>query len=199
MQPVQVSVALCCVLGALLLRQATASPVMLFVRLLRAYQDVLVVHGRCDVCDGPQPLQPEQRPLSLVSELSSRLGAHPARLQDARLPLPSSQDLEAIKKVAQILVTLGQQVIPGIIGEPVPAPGGCEPAAGGGGDDVPNDPVNLQPLCHREWRFVIMFVTVKHVTQLLKLHDVRRQAVSDDSANYFVFEHKVATSLRRTV
>ncbi|XP_035449789.2 uncharacterized protein LOC118275812 [Spodoptera frugiperda] len=89
----------------------------------------------------PAPLQPEQRPLSLVSELGSRLGAHPARLQDARLPLPSPQDLDAIKKVAQILVTLGQQVIPGIIGEPVPAPGGCEPAAGA--DDVPNDPVTL--------------------------------------------------------
>ncbi|XP_022818045.1 uncharacterized protein LOC111350639 [Spodoptera litura] len=104
----------CCVVSALLLGPASANPA---------------------------PLQSEQRPLSLVSELSSRLGALPARLQDARLPLPSSQDLDAIKKVAQILVTLGQQVIPGIIGEPVPAPGSCEPA--GGGDDVPNDPVTI--------------------------------------------------------
>ncbi|KAF9803459.1 hypothetical protein SFRURICE_005263 [Spodoptera frugiperda] len=83
----------------------------------------------------------------VVSALLLQAGANPA---DARLPLPSPQDLDAIKKVAQILVTLGQQVlgsrysarvIPGIIGEPVPAPGGCEPAAGA--DDVPTDPVTL--------------------------------------------------------
>ncbi|XP_026727409.1 uncharacterized protein LOC113493568 [Trichoplusia ni] len=81
----------------------------------------------------------ESLPLSLVSELSSRLGARPARLPEARLPLPSPQELDAIKKVAQILVTLGQQVIPAIIGEPTAAPGVCEPPP----DDVPSDPVNL--------------------------------------------------------
>ncbi|KAG6453222.1 uncharacterized protein LOC115445501 [Manduca sexta] len=59
-------------------------------------------------------------PLTVVSDLNSRLVSHSKRLQgqDARLPLPTPQDLEAIKKVAQILVTLGQQVIPAIIGEP---------------------------------------------------------------------------------
>uniref|UniRef100_A0A2H1VXW2 SFRICE_020429 n=1 Tax=Spodoptera frugiperda TaxID=7108 RepID=A0A2H1VXW2_SPOFR len=131
---------LCCVVSALLL-QAGANP---------AQHMVVVGDAHVCMCVCVQPLQPEQRPLSLVSELGSRLGAHPARLQDARLPLPSPQDLDAIKKVAQILVTLGQQVlgsrysarvIPGIIGEPVPAPGGCEPAAGA--DDVPTDPVTL--------------------------------------------------------
>lgn len=49
-------------------------------------------------------------PLAAVSELSSRLAAH-AQREDARLPLPTPQELEAIKKVAQILVTLGAQVL----------------------------------------------------------------------------------------
>ncbi|XP_028167827.1 uncharacterized protein LOC114358144 [Ostrinia furnacalis] len=53
------------------------------------------------------------------------------------LPLPTSQKLEAIKKVAQILVMLGEQVIPAIIGDP-PSPGNCEGAV----EDVPNDIVN---------------------------------------------------------
>ncbi|PZC81816.1 hypothetical protein B5X24_HaOG212030 [Helicoverpa armigera] len=110
------AVAVCCLLAALVTR-ATTSPVPL------------------------QPLQADSHPLGLVSELSSRLGAHPARLQDARLPLPSPQDLDAIRKVAQILVTLGQQVIPAIIGEPPLPPAPCE-AAGGGGE-VPNDPVSV--------------------------------------------------------
>uniref|UniRef100_A0A2A4K413 Uncharacterized protein n=1 Tax=Heliothis virescens TaxID=7102 RepID=A0A2A4K413_HELVI len=88
-----------------------------------------------------QSLQADSHPLSLVSDLSSRLGAHPARLQDARLPLPSPQDLDAIRKVAQILVMLGQQVIPAIIGEPSLPPAPCEPAGGGG--EVPNDPVSI--------------------------------------------------------
>ncbi|KAJ8713775.1 hypothetical protein PYW08_007395 [Mythimna loreyi] len=108
---------------------------------------LVVAQTRAD----PVPLQGLQsdnsHPLTLVSDLTSRLGTHPSRLQDAaRLslpPLPSSQDLEAIKKVAQILVTLGQQVIPAIIGEPVSA-GFGEPGASGGGDvDTPNDPVNI--------------------------------------------------------
>lgn len=49
----------------------------------------------------------------LPPELShkSRAGQHP----DARLPLPTPQDLQAIKKVAEILVMLGQQVIFGKI------------------------------------------------------------------------------------
>ncbi|XP_028167848.1 uncharacterized protein LOC114358164 isoform X2 [Ostrinia furnacalis] len=49
-------------------------------------------------------------PLSAVSGLSSRLAAH-AQRDDARLPLPTPQELEAIKKVAQILVMLGEQVL----------------------------------------------------------------------------------------
>ncbi|XP_059050830.1 uncharacterized protein LOC131845755, partial [Achroia grisella] len=62
----------------------------------------------------------EYHPLAAVSELTSRLASHSQHLQpvqEARLPLPTPQDLETIKKVAQILVMLGEQVIPAIIGE----------------------------------------------------------------------------------
>ncbi|KAJ8724196.1 hypothetical protein PYW07_008176 [Mythimna separata] len=117
------SVALCCLVSGLLLARADPVP-------LQGLQS-----------DSPHPL-------TLVSDLTSRLGTRPSRLQDAArlsLPsLPSAQDLEAIRKVAQILVTLGQQVIPAIIGEPVSSGGGGEPGASGGGDvDTPNDPVNI--------------------------------------------------------
>ncbi|XP_028043532.1 uncharacterized protein LOC114252997 [Bombyx mandarina] len=77
-------------------------------------------------------------PHAVVSDLNSRLASHTPRLkaQEPRLPLPSLQELEAIKKVAQILIMLGDQVIPAIIGEP---PKHLQPP---GGVDVPNDPVN---------------------------------------------------------
>ncbi|XP_075982986.1 uncharacterized protein LOC142981164 [Anticarsia gemmatalis] len=90
----------------------------------------------------PVAYQPEGLPLTLVSDLTSRLAAHPSRLtQDSRLQLPGPPDLETIKKVAQILVMLGQQVIPAIIGEPLasPAPGEPIPAV----EEIPNDPVAL--------------------------------------------------------
>ncbi|CAB3236393.1 unnamed protein product [Arctia plantaginis] len=87
------------------------------------------------------PYQSEGHPLTLVSELTSRLGSHPARLQDARLSLPTPQDLEAIKKVAQILIMLGQQVIPAIIGEPQTSPVPGEPIPAG--ENITSDPVTL--------------------------------------------------------
>lgn len=51
-------------------------------------------------------------PHAVVSDLNSRLASHTPRLQaqEPRLPLPSLQELEAIKKVAQILIMLGDQV-----------------------------------------------------------------------------------------
>lgn len=60
--------------------------------------------------------------LGVVSGLSQRLASHSAAAAAAaaadprsgpetRLPLPSPQELDAIKKVAQILIMLGEQVI----------------------------------------------------------------------------------------
>ncbi|KAI8425472.1 hypothetical protein MSG28_007217 [Choristoneura fumiferana] len=60
-----------------------------------------------------------------LSELSTRVAPRAPLLKDSRLPLPGPQDIEAIKKVAQILAMLAEQVIPAIIGEP---PGACAPA-----------------------------------------------------------------------
>lgn len=87
-----------------------------------------------------QPLyyEPDARPLAVVSELGQRLASHsrlqeagesrlslPSRLEpvdsilgltsrlessDSRLGLPTPQEIDAIKKVAQILVMLGEQV-----------------------------------------------------------------------------------------
>ncbi|XP_060805340.1 uncharacterized protein LOC132902836 [Amyelois transitella] len=76
--------------------------------------------------------RPETRlPLAAAADLSSRLAAHTQHVQnipDPRLPVPTPQDIEAIKKVAQILITLGQQVIPAIVGEPTaPSPMNCDP------------------------------------------------------------------------
>ncbi|XP_037963386.2 uncharacterized protein LOC119691041 [Plutella xylostella] len=71
------------------------------------------------------------------------LGGHVARAaRDPRLPLPSAADIEAIKKVAQILAMLGEQVIPAIIGQPAGAP--CDPASAvaPAAADPPNDPVD---------------------------------------------------------
>ncbi|XP_026490983.2 uncharacterized protein LOC113397054 [Vanessa tameamea] len=83
-------------------------------------------------------LQPDHPPLA--AELSSRVAAHTSRLQepkqDARLPIPTAQDLEAVRKIAQVLVMLGQQVIPALIGGT---------GAGNGGTtvtEIPNDIVN---------------------------------------------------------
>ncbi|XP_053613954.1 uncharacterized protein LOC128677266 [Plodia interpunctella] len=78
---------------------------------------VLLAVGQAD----PVPRPAGVLPLAAASELSARLAAHaqhvPA-LPDPRLPIPTPQDIEVIKKVAQILITLGQQVIPSIIGDP---------------------------------------------------------------------------------
>ncbi|KAJ0173868.1 hypothetical protein K1T71_011017 [Dendrolimus kikuchii] len=81
---------------------------------------------------------------SLVSDLNNHLASRSPRLQgqEPRLPLPSlpsAQELEAFKKVAQILITLGEQVIPAIIGEPPflgNGPTQTQPAL-----NVPNDHV----------------------------------------------------------
>ncbi|XP_032521248.2 uncharacterized protein LOC116773006 isoform X1 [Danaus plexippus] len=68
----------------------------------------------------PRVILPEHE--SLASELSSRVMSRTSRLQDvreardARFPLPSPQDLEAIRKAAQILIMIGEQVIPSITG-----------------------------------------------------------------------------------
>ncbi|CAG9789041.1 unnamed protein product [Diatraea saccharalis] len=76
---------------------------------------------------------PEPHTLAVVSELTSRLES---RAQEARLPIPTPQDIETIKKVAQILIMIGEQVIPTIIGE-TPS-GNCDsPAA-----DYPSDAIN---------------------------------------------------------
>ncbi|KAL4705446.1 hypothetical protein ACJJTC_012833 [Scirpophaga incertulas] len=69
--------------------------------------------------------------VSSIKELSTRLASH-AHAVDARLPLPTPQEIDAIKKVAQILVMLGEQIIPAIIGE--------SPASSTSG--TPHDPVN---------------------------------------------------------
>ncbi|CAH2046133.1 unnamed protein product, partial [Iphiclides podalirius] len=74
----------------------------------------------------------ERTPLAAVNELTSRLSAHPSRLQEPRLP----PNIETIKKVAQILIMLGEQVIPGVIGEPPPHAAVPSPS-----EDIPNDPV----------------------------------------------------------
>ncbi|XP_061721257.1 uncharacterized protein LOC133528065 isoform X2 [Cydia pomonella] len=75
--------------------------------------------------------------LAAVSELTSRVASKGPRLnmKDARFPIPGPQDIEAIKKVAQILAMLGEQVIPAIIGEPSTG-GACDPV-----EDAPNDTV----------------------------------------------------------
>ncbi|CAK1553354.1 unnamed protein product [Leptosia nina] len=71
----------------------------------------------------------------------SRHEALESRQMDSRLPLPLPQELEAIKKVAQVLVMLGEQVIPDIISQVPTAPAytisSPSPA------EVPNDPVYL--------------------------------------------------------
>ncbi|XP_026761138.1 uncharacterized protein LOC113520072 [Galleria mellonella] len=77
----------------------------------------------------------EYRPLAAVSELTSRLATHTQHLQplqEPRLPLPTPPDLETIKKVAQILVMLGEQVIPAVIGEKPPS----------NNSEITEDPVN---------------------------------------------------------
>ncbi|XP_045452996.1 uncharacterized protein LOC123662156 [Melitaea cinxia] len=71
----------------------------------------------------------------LTAELSSRMAAHASRLQeskDPRLPIPTPQDLEAIRKVAQVLVMLGEQVIPALIN-------GAGPENGGSKTEIPYD------------------------------------------------------------
>ncbi|XP_063387292.1 uncharacterized protein LOC134673258 [Cydia fagiglandana] len=76
--------------------------------------------------------------LAAVSELTSRVASKAPRLnmKDARFPIPGPQDIEAIKKVAQILAMLGEQVIPAIIGEPSTGGAACDPV-----EDAPNDTV----------------------------------------------------------
>ncbi|XP_050354384.1 uncharacterized protein LOC126776127 [Nymphalis io] len=76
----------------------------------------------------------------LAAELSSRVAAHASRLQepkqDARLPIPTAQDLEAVRKIAQVLIMLGEQIIPALINGT---------GAGNGGTtatEIPNDIVN---------------------------------------------------------
>ncbi|CAH0728195.1 unnamed protein product, partial [Brenthis ino] len=80
----------------------------------------------------------------LAAEISSRLSSHAGRLQepklDSRLPLPTPQDIETIRRIAEVLVTLGQQVIPSIIG-PSPGTGGSTTMATV--TEIPNDIVNL--------------------------------------------------------
>ncbi|KAM3955880.1 uncharacterized protein ACR2FA_010184 [Aphomia sociella] len=86
-----------------------------FLCLLLALVLVLPVsHG------GPVYREGENRPLAAVTDLSSRLATHSQHLQarqEPRLPLLTPPDLETIKKVAQILIMLGEQVIPAVIGE----------------------------------------------------------------------------------
>ncbi|XP_072929529.1 uncharacterized protein [Epargyreus clarus] len=85
---------------------------------------------------------------SAVSELNTRVANRASWLQqgdrDPRLALPTTQDLETIKKVAQILITLGEQVIPAITGDAPPSPPPssypCPPT------EIPNDPVNVKSM-----------------------------------------------------
>ncbi|XP_045777082.1 uncharacterized protein LOC123875347 [Maniola jurtina] len=68
----------------------------------------------------PLLLQPDHPPLA--AELTSRVAARASRLMqdtaaDTRLMIPGLQELAAMKKVAETLIMLGQQVIPSIIGE----------------------------------------------------------------------------------
>ncbi|CAH4031382.1 unnamed protein product [Pieris brassicae] len=66
-----------------------------------------------------------------------------ARQLEPRLPLPGPQELEAIKRVAQLLVTIGEQVIPAIIGDnPAHRPTSA-PAPPHVVTDVPSDPVQF--------------------------------------------------------
>ncbi|XP_041969666.1 uncharacterized protein LOC121726386 isoform X2 [Aricia agestis] len=67
-------------------------------------------------CPSTSPLSLLQTDHSpLAAELSSRVASHAPRLQDAktdaRLPLPSPQEIDAIKRVAQMLIMLGGQVL----------------------------------------------------------------------------------------
>ncbi|RVE49026.1 hypothetical protein evm_006272 [Chilo suppressalis] len=96
---------------------------------------ILFVSILATVCSG-RTLHHVSEAHPLASELSSRLAAH---AQDARLPLPTPQDIEAIKKVAQILVMLGEQVIPLIIGDYNPPNNINAPAPA---VDVPMDSIN---------------------------------------------------------
>ncbi|CAH2258408.1 jg4168 [Pararge aegeria aegeria] len=85
-------------------------------------------------------IQPDHPPLA--AELGSRVVARASRLMqdtgDPRLPFPSLQELAAIKKVAETLIMLGQEVIPSIIGEmPMGGMGSTSSSI-----DVPNDAVS---------------------------------------------------------
>ncbi|XP_052744128.1 uncharacterized protein LOC112047733 [Bicyclus anynana] len=90
-------------------------------------------------CDWLSVIQPDHPPLA--AELSSRVAARASRLMqdsgDPRLGFPSMQELAAIKKVAETLIMLGQEVIPSIIGEIPIGVIGASPSP----VEVPNDPV----------------------------------------------------------
>ncbi|CAH2094209.1 unnamed protein product [Euphydryas editha] len=90
-----------------------------------------------EVLTNPLSIIPPDHP-PLTAELSSRVAAHASRLQepkDPRLPIPTPQDLEAIRKVAQVLVMLGEQVIPALIS-------GAGSENGSSTTEIPNDLVD---------------------------------------------------------
>ncbi|XP_034833845.1 uncharacterized protein [Maniola hyperantus] len=94
----------------------------------------------------PLLLQSDHPPLA--AELTSRVAARASRLMqdtgaDTRLMVPGLQELAAMKKVAETLIMLGQQVIPSIIGEmPTTDLMGSILGMGTPTTEVPNDAVN---------------------------------------------------------